>query len=261
MNKNQPRYWGSWKGRVVKAISIDRAQTWNELRDHTGLSGNTLNKVLSELYDAKAIRKEDDGRYWVSKELYKSYRDYFEEEETAKESVSIEITEEEQKDLVSWIDDWRDVKGLDFSLKPGHFYLEGRYLDDLSKEVIVNAKREVIVVNPFVDKCDLSNTLREAAKKGKKIRLVTRPPTEEKIPFHKTLKENGVRIFHNDDVHAKLIVVDRRVAIASSMNFYAASSGGKSWEAGIVSHHDQVVETIVRSILDFIDRTDTIEKR
>ncbi len=114
-------------------------------------------------------------------------------------------------------------------------------------------------MNPFVDKCALSDMLREAAQGGKKIRLVTRPPSEEKQAFHDTLQKNGVRIFHNDDVHAKIIVVDRRVAITSSMNFYAASSAGKSWETGIVSVEESVVETIVRSILDFIDRTDTVE--
>lgn len=255
----EPRYWGSWKGRVVKAIAIDRAQTWGDIRDYTGLSESTLNKVLSELYDAKAIERDDDGRYWVGKELYKAYKEFFEKHAAPKENIGIEISEEQQKDLIGWIDNWRKVKGLDFSLKPGHFYLEGRFLDDISKDLIANAKGEVIVVNPFVDKCALSDTLREVAKAGKKIRLVTRPPDKEKEAFHATLKKNGVRVFYNDDVHAKLIVVDRRVAISSSMNFYASSSGGKSWEAGIVSVHDMVIESVVQSILDFIDRTDTTE--
>lgn len=151
------------------------------------------------------------------------------------------------------------MKGLDFPLKPGHFYLEGRFLDDISKDLIANAEGEVIVVNPFVDKCALSDPMREVAKAGKKIRLVTRPPDKDKEAFHSTLKKNGVRTFYNDDVHAKLIVVDRRVAVSSSMNFYATSSGGKSWEAGIVSVHDMVIESVVQSILDFIDRADTTE--
>jgi phosphatidylserine/phosphatidylglycerophosphate/cardiolipin synthase-like enzyme len=255
----EPRYWGSWKGRVVKAIAIDRAQTWSEIRDHTGLTPDTLNKVLSELYDAKVIEKDKDSKYWVSKPLYKEYKKYFDSQVAPKESVKIEISEDEQRDLISWIDNWRKVKGLDFSLKPGHFYLEGRFLDDISKDLISNAKSEVIVVNPFVDKCGLSDTLRDAAQAGKKVRLVTRPPKDEKKKYHDILKGDKVRIFHNDDVHAKLIVVDRKVAIASSMNFYAGSSGGKSWEAGIVSIEDAIVETIVRSILDFIDKKETME--
>ncbi len=77
----EPRYWGSWKGRVVRAIAVDHAQTWNEIRDQTGLSPLTLNKVLSELFDAKAIEKDASGRYWVSKELYKAYKDYLDRHE------------------------------------------------------------------------------------------------------------------------------------------------------------------------------------
>ena len=133
--KEEPRYWGSWKGRVVKAIAIDRAQTWNDIRDLTGLSKTSLNKVLSELYDAKAIERDDEGLYWVSKELYKAYKQFFDEQGAPKEDIGIAISEDQQKDLIGWIDDWRGVKSLDFSLKPGHFFLEGRFLDDMSKVI------------------------------------------------------------------------------------------------------------------------------
>ena len=57
----EPRYYGSWKGRIIKAIAIDRAQTWTAIRDKTGLSPKTLNKVLSELFDGKVIEKDSDG--------------------------------------------------------------------------------------------------------------------------------------------------------------------------------------------------------
>ena len=106
----EPRYWGSWKGRVVKAIAVDRAQTWSEIRDHTGLTPDTLNKVLSELYDAKVIEKDQDSKYWVSKPLYKEYKEYFDSQIAPKESVKIEISEEEQRDLISWIDKLLAIK-------------------------------------------------------------------------------------------------------------------------------------------------------
>jgi len=51
----EPRYWGSWKGRVIRAIAIDRAQTWSEMRDITGLSPKSLNRVLAEMFDAEVL--------------------------------------------------------------------------------------------------------------------------------------------------------------------------------------------------------------
>lgn len=74
-----PTYWGSWKGRIVKAIAIDRAFTWAELKELTGLSTRSLNHALSELIDEKAITKNEEGEYRVSVELYKEYRKFFDD--------------------------------------------------------------------------------------------------------------------------------------------------------------------------------------
>jgi hypothetical protein len=61
--------------------------------------------------------------------------------------------------------------------------------------------------------------------------------------YYGFLKKDGDRVTFNDMVHAKLIVVDRTVAVTSSMNVITRSSGGASWEAGIVSMEDTVVES------------------
>ncbi len=255
----EPRYWGSWKGRVVKAIAIDGARTWTEIRDRTGLSPKSLNRVLSEMYDAKMLEKQGDSEYKVVYELYKEYRTFFEKQESKEQPKPVTISEGEQKYLIGWIDDWKKVKRLDISLKPEHFFLEGRFLDDFSKEIIANSKREVLVVNPYVDKCDLSDTLRNAADNGISVLLITRPPDEEKIDYHKTLIDAGIKIYHNKSTHAKIVVVDRAVAAVSSMNFYAASSGGKSWEAGLISIEETVVESVVNSILNLTEMRDSVE--
>ena len=59
-------------------------------------------------------------------------------------------------------------------------------------------------------------------------------------------------MFYDAKVHAKLIVVDRAIAIISSMNFYADSSAGVSWEAGLVSADSNIVKTIVNSFLNML---------
>lgn len=79
MTEDQPLFLGSWKGRVIKAITVDGARTWEDLREMTGLFPKTLNKVLQELFVINAIYKIDDGTYRVDKQLFKDYTEYFKE--------------------------------------------------------------------------------------------------------------------------------------------------------------------------------------
>ncbi len=258
-----PRYWGSWKGRVIRAIAIDGAKTWNEIRDDTGLSPKSLNKVLSELFNAEALEKRGENEYRVTYELYKEYQEYFDTIDRKTIATTVRVTEAEQKDLVSWIDTWKDSMGLDFSLAPEHFYLQGADLTNFSIKLIQRAKKQVLAVNPYVDQCDLSDSLWKSAEKGVKVTLITRTPDDKfddikkrKEKFLDSLEKQGVQVVRNPRVHAKLIVVDKAVAIASSMNFHSSSIGGSSWEAGLVTKQDMVVESMVDSINRLQERTE-----
>lgn len=153
-----------------------------------------------------------------------------------------------------WINQWKEVKNLDFSTEQDHFFLERRYLDDFSKELISHAKTDVLIANPFIQNCDLSNTLREAQRNGVKIKIITRRPTDEKpeylekrTKYHSTLIHEGIALFYDEQVHAKIIITDNKVAIVSSMNFFATSSAGASWEAGLVTINPNVVKSIADS--------------
>ncbi|MDH5770293.1 MAG: phospholipase D family protein [Candidatus Bathyarchaeota archaeon] len=252
---------------------MDGAKTWNDIRDLTGLSPESLNRALFEMYDVGILEKSK-GIYRVGPEVHKEYEEFSAMQGISEKSdtravvqeIPVKFSEEKQKDLVRWINQWREVKSLDFSLEPKHFFLEGRHLDDISKELISKGKSEVLVVNPYVNHCGLSDTLREASKNGIKVRLITRPPDDEKYSYrkekqeyHTTLKEEGVILIYNKKVHAKLIVVDRVAAIISSMNFYSGSSGGASWEAGLISVEETVVESIVNSILELLEKPESRE--
>jgi phosphatidylserine/phosphatidylglycerophosphate/cardiolipin synthase-like enzyme len=222
-----------------------------------------LKRALSELYNLEILEKSNGLYRVVSLEIYQEYKSFITRHESEK---TVKFVEDKQKDLVQWIDKWREVKSLEFSLKSKHFFLEGRHLDDFSKSLISKAESEVLVVNPFVHQCGLSDTLREASRRGTKVKLITRPPDdktndylEKKQEYHSTLKEEGVILTYNKQIHAKLIVVDRAVAILSSMNFYSASSGGASWEAGLVTAEKTVVEAIANSILELLERPETKE--
>jgi len=269
MKEEKPKYIGSWKGRVIKAIAIDSAYTWDEIRDSTGLSADKLNLVLRELFNedaVKKIKKDDQTEYRVKKSLYDKYKSYYENEgKQGKVVPVVKISEKIQEDLVQMIKAWKNLKDLNIDLNKKHFYLEGRFLDELSKDVITKAKTEVLIVNPWIRKCDLSGTLRESVKKGVTVTVILRPPDKNKYEyekddkFHSLLKDEGIKLYYNESVHAKIIVIDKALAIVSSMNFTVQSSGGQSWEAGMVTIDHAVIDDIVNSILNLIERRDTIE--
>jgi len=177
------------------------------------------------------------------------------------------ISKDQQSNLIVRLDAWKEFRGLDISLRPKHFFITGDMLDDVSKDLISNCLREVLVVNPFVDKCNLSDHLMDARIYGKEVILITRPPsvrneffTARTESYHKTLLGAGVKMTYNDAVHAKMIVLDRAVAIVSSMNFFSSSTAGVSWEAGIVTFEDSVVESITDAILGLLEKPDSIHR-
>lgn len=71
-------YWGTWKGKILKAIIIEGAKYWNEIRDITNLPPNSLNKALSELYAEGIIQKNYDESYRVIPEIFRKYKQFFE---------------------------------------------------------------------------------------------------------------------------------------------------------------------------------------
>lgn len=239
---------GAQEEKIVKAIvSANNPLTWNEIHEATKLDEELLNKTLAKLFRAKAIQKigeKGDMRYKVSYELYKGYQ----------AQLRLDSNIERRTELLKWINQWKEARELNFSLEHEHFFLEGRHLDDFSKELISHAKSDVLVVNPFIQHCDLSDTLIEVKKKGIDVKVITRPPKDrypdklvQKKAYHQKLMNEGISLVYKEKVHAKLIVVDNTIAISSSMNFFPESSAGVSWEAGLVSIDQQVVDSIVSS--------------
>jgi len=258
-------YWGSWKGRVVWAIAIGGARTWKEIRNITRLSPESLNKTLRELFRDKTIEKTSRGEYKVNPNLHRAYQLFSRRDQGATRPISPRLSKSERREFNKWIDKWRENGGLEFSLKPQHFFLEGRFLDEFLKKIIAGARKEVLVVNPYVKRCDLSNTLREAARSGTSVTLITRRPNEADYQYedvekyHRSLVNARVHLVYNSTTHAKIVVVDRTVAVVSSMNFYAKSSGGASWEAGLVTVDDHVVQDTVSAIYRLVRQDESTQ--
>ena len=255
MKVKKPKYWGSWKGDVIKAISIDDAKTWGDLLIQTGLSDDDLKQTLSELFKTKEIKKKfvkGKTHYRVLRELYHEYREHF-AQPGVKKPESVRLTKPPVKvTLLEYVDKWRKLNDIKIDLADMHFFLQGSQLDEFSRKMIhPQAKQQVIVVNPFVEKCSLSETLADSAKNSIDTILITRKPERKKPEvkaFHDYLKKSKVKIHYSRDVHAKIIVVDNILAIVSSMNFYPSSSAGKTWEAGLVTYKKTIVNTILDNI-------------
>jgi phosphatidylserine/phosphatidylglycerophosphate/cardiolipin synthase-like enzyme len=268
MTDTEPPFYGSWKGRILEAIALENIRDWIGIQDYTQLTEENLNKAISELYTLNIIERKENGAYWIKDiEVVHLYRDYFEDLE---ENDTPLIQHEEQKEdvfekalpkddnLATFVVKWRTFKNLSFSLDARHFFLEGDYLDDLSKDLIRRGRKEVLLVNPFVDQCHMSLTLIEAAANKAKVIVITRDPSDnkydsleaikEKKDFHELLKKEGVTIYYNRRIHAKLLVVDEQIAVISSMNFYSYSTGGSAWEAGMISIDDSIVTSVHKTI-------------
>jgi phosphatidylserine/phosphatidylglycerophosphate/cardiolipin synthase-like enzyme len=245
----------SWQGLVIRAIvQSGRPLTWREIQEATGLGKKSLNRALFELISSEDIYKIEsntnaESKYNISDERFQIYSELY----------------NPKTELVKWIAQWKEIRNLDFSIEHEHFFLERRHLDDFSKELISHAKFDVLIANPYIQDCDLSNTLIEASKNGINVQIITRPP-EDKHPeylkkkqeYHSKLKQEGISLFYDAKVHAKLIVVDSTIAAVSSMNFYADSSAGVSWEAGLVSTNQKMVNSIANAFSKVLANTSKV---
>ena len=139
------------------------------------------------------------------------------------------------------IGEWIKFKRVDHGEVTSHLYLKGEHLDSLMADLIPYCTNEILVINPYVEKCTLSNLLVDAANSGLDVKLISQSPAndyegkrkEAKIRFHETMKESGVKLFYNESVHAKMFLFDKEVLAIGSMNLYSDSTAGKLWEAGM----------------------------
>ncbi len=267
MSSEKPEYLGSWKGKIIKAIAIEGAKTWKEIYEKTKISPKSLNIALRELHSKEKISKNEEGEYKVEYELYKKYKKYYkggkEEEiiEEEEEEEEEEITEEIKDALIVNIKGKLSEKDRDNYKGEDHHYLESAKLSTITDDLFFNASKEILIINPFVDGTTKGEILEDMISQKKlNIILITRKPDnkgffdkklkEKRTAFHKKMIKSGIKLFYKDDVHAKLIVVDKAIAIVSSMNLYTGSTQGMSWEAGIVSFDPSLVKKIELSILE-----------
>ena len=268
-----PRYWGSWKGQVVRAIAEKYALKWDEILSETGLEPSPLNTAISELIEDGVLEKEYDGSYWLDNDLWHEYRAFLGDERsrgiieerrrkegqfsTTLQNLSRKKMERQvlsEGHLRKRIGEWIRFKQIEHGPPTSHLYLKGEHLDSLLTDLIPYSMSEILIVNPFVEKCTLSNFLVDASNSGLDVKVITQSPAkgyegprkEAKIRFHETMIQSGVHLYYNESVHAKMFLLDNEVLAIGSMNLYSDSTAGKLWEAGMFT----VDKVSIKSALD-----------
>jgi hypothetical protein len=73
------RFWRSWKGRIVQAIVLSQARNKDQVLKVTTLTAEEYDVAFKELLQINLAKEKDDGKLWVSRELYWRCRNYFKE--------------------------------------------------------------------------------------------------------------------------------------------------------------------------------------
>jgi len=253
------KYLGTLKGQVIKTIAVDGIRKWGEIRDALRLTDDQLSPLIKDLKTEGLIENKYDG-LWLDYDLWLGYKAHFGDEWAIKklkaiedgtdwktqilQRVSAEKTESEEYYLAKRFKEWIQFKPqLKLYKNASHIFLTSGLLDDFLKDQIALAKRQILVVNPYVEKCNLSESLLSASERGVSVLLITRSPHKDrsgerknmKYRFHDAINESKVELYYNESVHAKMFIIDNQVLSTSSMNLYSESTAGKSWESGIVS--------------------------
>jgi hypothetical protein len=252
------KYLGTGQGKVIKAIAVDRINTFREIMNCTGFNPLALRRILAELHTDKAISLENSQYQVVDLELENAYLKYYKKTDNNElKENNIKEPKEQPSNLIGKINAWKGLHCPNITLDSDHFYLDDLFIDDFSNFIVQNSQKQIIIVNPFVEKCHLSDALIQASQNGKDVTLITQPPDRAHREYNNTIKNGGVKMFYNEGVHAKMLVVDRAVAIVSSMNLTRSSTGGRMWESGIISVKGNVVESIMDSIQNLIRKPES----
>ena len=179
------------------------------------------------------------------------------------ESESSAKIEKQEDGLTQWLTQWAAARPINQPLAAKHFFIEGMRLEELLRDAIAKAKDEILVTTPYLDTCFLVTALQEARNRRANVKIITRRPNSKddkeysKLECQGFLRKNGISIHYDNTIHAKIIVIDQRIAIVSSMNIYSGSTGGGSVEAGIVTFEKSVVESIGKYVASLLEKPES----
>jgi phosphatidylserine/phosphatidylglycerophosphate/cardiolipin synthase-like enzyme len=200
----------------------------------------------------------------VKNEVQQDSTQQIQEANKAELETSNTVSTEKQDDLLfQWLTQWVTARPINQPISAKHFFIEGMRLEELARDVIAKAKDEILITTPYLDNCFLVTALQEARNRRANVKIITRRPNSKddkeysKLECQGFLRKNGVSIHYDNTIHSKIIVIDQKIAIVSSMNIYSGSTGGGSLEAGIVTFESKVVEAIAKYVATLLEKPES----
>lgn len=171
--------------------------------------------------------------------------------------------EKQEDSIIQWLLQWVAARPINQPLTAKHFFIEGMRLEELARDAIAKATDEILVTTPYLDNCFLVSALQEARNRRVNIKIITRRPNSKddkeysKLECQGFLRKNGVSIHYDNTIHSKIIIIDQKIAVVSSMNIYSGSTGGGSLEAGIVTFESKVVESVAKYLAALLEKPES----
>jgi phosphatidylserine/phosphatidylglycerophosphate/cardiolipin synthase-like enzyme len=158
---------------------------------------------------------------------------------------------------------WANARPIGISLESKQIFLTEDRLGEFTIDLIRKAKDEILITNPFVEGCNPINALKEAVGRRVKVKIVARRPDNKrdlpKLDFQEALKKEGILIHYNNQIHAKILTVDGKIAVVSSMNLSPTSAGGGSLEAGLVTFDKKIVDSVVKYVNTQLEKPEAVD--
>lgn len=228
------QFWNTLEGRIIQSIVLGHLSEKQKIAEDSKIVEKLFNKSYGELLSRRFIEEKKDGKILVKRQLYCQCMSYF---------------LDQQKMLVNWAQEWKKQQRIDpiGRSNASQFYLVGKSIFDFCSVLIQQAKRSILVVDPCFKKGSIHDSLLEMTEKGVNVCVMTSVIEPEQVKVE--LVTQGVKICEDKSIHAKLIVVDDRIALLSSTSFLSGTSKEASWDAGIVTMDKDTVMAISRSII------------
>lgn len=266
----EPKYWGTIKGQILNIIVNEFVTQEEGLHYYTHLPLEIIKQTIKELMQTGELSYNSYGELWVQYSLYKEYEEYgFQKISDEVLKYHPLVSDTKKLDIIEWIYQWKEKNDPSISLDNKHFFVEGDLLTEITNGLLKNiAQENVIIVNPFVDVCSTTRILSVLKMNGVNVDIITRNPEtddhqyskDRKKECHKDLLKNGVNLFYNNYVHAKMVLIDNRIAINSSMNLTGTSVGSQSWETGVITYDENNIQSISKSLLSLLRSNLTIRQ-
>ena len=147
------------------------------------------------------------------------------------------------------------AKGEDIASAPLDIIFDNRNFLPVFCQDIAGAKKEILIVSPFVRKkraSEMVDHLKAASGRPIRIIVVTRPEAdfkeEDRVALQKTLgllTSNDISVVYKSNIHQKFAIMDQKIVWYGSINFL---SYGNAQESIMRIESSNIADELVKRI-------------